>query len=1250
MQIESTIPLRTIQQAAPQLAPISAAVGQPPSKSSSKLAKPVVKSAKSEHSSSRIARPDVNSAPTSEKFAENTSHSARNDKKSQTSAALEGSAVARKEDRQQQPSSVEPDAEEDSSDSEETRCPCGSSASAGFMVACDECNTWQHSRCMGFRRRTDVPDKYYCHVCRPEEMRVNCIAHPKYRERSGKDREGRESKRDIEPLLAHVKPVELRRMFVADYRHRKSLLKSGKEHVIIKYSALMKNHFPKHRQGVVDGLAVLVDMSPADVSDRLDSALRRSRQDAGGKQEDAAEKKRSNGDSTQDGSSGDAISRVHIPVRSGAKRQRPASVSNESFEGVAPSRGDSSSHIEAPGEVEMNDYAGSRGMSREDRKLREAMKLFARMEEREKERKRPRIDLNSPRSGHHSRPKTPRSSSNVRIISPRPPGTPRRHTDTDGIKGKSDVERGIFSSDMARQQRWDAGESPGSETIAKEERPKTPEVREKYENGKLSHKSVSLPVKPESEQPREASRRERHKGDRQAVRRKESWDGTNLTGHRRERSILDRNRSHESKRRRIMGKDGHSRSSKDWTKRNVVLDPTLVVPGPSVLGSRNIPREKLSTLQRELCEADDGLEERQREQKSFAIVKKNSAFRKEQDARNAVMTEAPPMRKRYRTLLGEDMEDFISDEPASAQVDSGEPSVDVKHSTLSVSMVVVSEKGSLPDNGEKLESSRLVLSEEDVKVKRMVVKSFCLKKRSVMLKLKPGKEFGKNDERKVESDVDTKLETKIEIKVDAKLETKAESAVDANIKAKVEAEVEKTIDQTEHKDVGKISPVSPNCASQSTSPAPPRNASVVVPSTKQLASPSTSSPVVACSPRLRSSPVSCVRSRVLRSAPMPISKRARSPPRSEKATAPSTVVGDKGIAIPCVKKEVIIDLKSSSPMPNISNSAVTEADRLGSSPSLKERSGAVVGTSTTLMNGNATAGEKLEHKPKLATLATSSGEPTVGGKPNVPGDIPKRICIPLSKPAPLMNGHGGNAQTPVGVRRNLSLGGGLGLRSVPVTPSPQMSKSNPGWNGSGKAVDGVGDGQGAKDFDSGECTVSDILQQRLEGFLKPGVIDVRKKSGELGVRSGAGIEKSRHGTPLGSGNGGGQASALASVSGVIPSVTGLRSKSMDNQSGSWGVLPSFANSKRGSHGWHSGRSMTSGKNGKNVRNGNGGDGRKDDRKNGVNMGGHHRYRGKGYMSSGGGGRGAGGGSAPGGNASASNDNIGRGGGRRRRHD
>lgn len=74
----------------------------------------------------------------------------------------------------------------DDADHEEINCgPCGTTTENfdedtdpyGDMVQCEKCNTWQHIKCMGLKKRS-IPDDYICDQCsgnpRPKIKREIC--------------------------------------------------------------------------------------------------------------------------------------------------------------------------------------------------------------------------------------------------------------------------------------------------------------------------------------------------------------------------------------------------------------------------------------------------------------------------------------------------------------------------------------------------------------------------------------------------------------------------------------------------------------------------------------------------------------------------------------------------------------------------------------------------------------------------------------------------------------------------------------------------------------------------------------------------------------------------------------------------------------------------------------------------------------------------------------------------------------------
>ncbi|KAI9299277.1 hypothetical protein BJ944DRAFT_56254 [Cunninghamella echinulata] len=106
-------------------------------------------------------------------------------------------ATARQQQQQETPSepaSPNPpsiDSEDEISDDNAiTRCPCGKEKLSysddengdndeGLMVQCDQCEVWQHCKCIGLEEEKDIPDQYYCELCRPENHKVVKIGNGK---------------------------------------------------------------------------------------------------------------------------------------------------------------------------------------------------------------------------------------------------------------------------------------------------------------------------------------------------------------------------------------------------------------------------------------------------------------------------------------------------------------------------------------------------------------------------------------------------------------------------------------------------------------------------------------------------------------------------------------------------------------------------------------------------------------------------------------------------------------------------------------------------------------------------------------------------------------------------------------------------------------------------------------------------------------------------------------------------------------
>jgi hypothetical protein len=73
------------------------------------------------------------------------------------------------EDDHEEDLDLDSEEEEDDRDSEDEdddviRCICGKTNDDGFSIQCEECETWQHGRCVKITKKT-VPDYYICRIC-----------------------------------------------------------------------------------------------------------------------------------------------------------------------------------------------------------------------------------------------------------------------------------------------------------------------------------------------------------------------------------------------------------------------------------------------------------------------------------------------------------------------------------------------------------------------------------------------------------------------------------------------------------------------------------------------------------------------------------------------------------------------------------------------------------------------------------------------------------------------------------------------------------------------------------------------------------------------------------------------------------------------------------------------------------------------------------------------------------------------------
>ncbi|CAN8067513.1 unnamed protein product [Agarophyton chilense] len=492
--------------------------------------------------------------------------------------------------------------EGENSSTEETRCPCGSKENSGVMIACDQCNTWQHGKCMGFRRNNKLPEHYFCNICRPDQKRPNSIAHPKCKERYVRDREGKCTRvGDADSLLASIHLTELRKLFMSDLRNRKAV--RSRSDVVFRYAFLFKTQFPKSRQVIVDGLSVLLELDPAEVTESFENAIRRLRTE--NPQEDSVKRKRSSVVQEEDHSEPSHRSNGSCRLH-GLKRTGP-SVSDGTEAGAA--RHDSG---HAEGAVEIDLHCDSRGMSREEHKLKQTMKLFARMEERERECKRPRRHEagSAPRTSPPGRPKASRTGTHIRGSASKPNFSPSR-------AGKEDA--GVMPAAPEARLQCRAAE-PKQKRLSLDPNLAFPSERKQMSKAQLvqsqssdidlavlSHKSTAT-VRFGGEYTKDAIRRERDSRSRECIekpalnkKKSVSLEDHNFGIRRRTNLVADRMRTNENKRWRTgLFKDMDRKSilEKDSPESEKALDFQLFAPGPSVLGSKNTIRERLSEAER----------------------------------------------------------------------------------------------------------------------------------------------------------------------------------------------------------------------------------------------------------------------------------------------------------------------------------------------------------------------------------------------------------------------------------------------------------------------------------------------------------------------------------------------------------------------------------------------------------------------------------------------------------------------------
>ncbi|CDF37186.1 unnamed protein product [Chondrus crispus] len=899
--------------------------------------------------------------------------------------------------------------EEEEGESEQTVCPCGSEESSGLMIACDECNTWQHSECMGIGENSKV-QKYYCDRCRPEEIRPNCVAQRKYKERVlAREKAIREPTKEFDSILVGIKPLELRKHFAIDLKEKSTGRQPSKGEVFYRFATLLRSPFGKYRQSVIEGIVLLLEIPRAEVVARLDALLKRLRT--------------KNGDKTGEEHSENINARTQSHGRTNPqKRQRPISGVLDQADAMQNMRVDLGNPGDAITDHDMTsaEHATSRAMSREERKLQQTMKLFARLEEeeqRERGKKKPRMGEagGSPKPGQTSKVKHGLLSPPVHAPSPK---SSVRHPRKDHDDRKSNVPAIQRSSEEKKVDVSLERDKPRKDSIV----PKSPRLRRDQPDHlqtpqltKTSQKgsgvSMVEPVPVTRDQTKRAREHKNNdKPEKPSARRRDSRSpDTTVPGGRRH-CIQERERSQDRKKRRggASTRESERRQSveKAQARQDLLLDFELYVPGRSVLGSRLIPRARLSELERERIDMEVSVEFREKERR--LPTKKHHLHKSLADMKRSKEWDTKAPAKRRFQAVGKDSSSSYQE---AGPLPTGKAKVEftiMRNSTPEgVHMVLISERGKLHDKGEMFDSPHLIVSCSKDKSSVVPEKekhtgdNICLKKRGKRLSRK----------KKVDG-------------LDGPSLSDTPSALSLPPQPKVPTSPQPK------------SPVSPN-------------------PTSPLVRPSTSSPKLTRSPMLRSLPAPVVQgtfkkekttlsaSQPIIGATIPSFKSSRSPSPDHKAlnrpVLSSGWKGSPGGGPHKNREKVEHELLKTSAFPNRLSTGIV--------PSMKPQSGfgqnASEGkASTESMNGNSL-------RPLRSTVvpeAKNGRSPNLEPKDNKMKDLHK-------------------AESPL--------------------PSPRRKPSS-----------AVG--------------VSDILQQRLEGFLKPSATSPRELSIGALPRSAKPLSHSSH--------------------------------------------------------------------------------------------------------------------------------------------
>jgi hypothetical protein len=172
----------------------------------------------------------------------------------------------------------EEEEEEDNTDEgeERTRCPCGRVENFGTMIQCDDCKVWQHAKCVGFRKLSEIPEHYFCEECRPDQVRENSILYKKKSSNLKRSRKMNRSRAELERqerMIENsevIRSEELKNSFCKDLKKKyETSPKTWNESMLFKkYLKYLKEN-EGERESVIAGLVIVSGLSSSEVEEKL---------------------------------------------------------------------------------------------------------------------------------------------------------------------------------------------------------------------------------------------------------------------------------------------------------------------------------------------------------------------------------------------------------------------------------------------------------------------------------------------------------------------------------------------------------------------------------------------------------------------------------------------------------------------------------------------------------------------------------------------------------------------------------------------------------------------------------------------------------------------------------------------------------------------------------------------------------------------------------------------------------------------